>query len=106
MTWASWTTRGVYSGRGGVLTEEVGVLYGDLTIHTTWADDTAQFTVQYTDAIDWFTMAGSPVACPSEDASRVLHEEAVRRVREGGGARVPEWPLRESGESRKRETAE
>ncbi|MCG7527350.1 hypothetical protein MHW47_23290 [Streptomyces sp. OfavH-34-F] len=90
MTWASWTTRGVYSGHGGVLTEEGGSpLYGDLTVHTTWAEGTAQITVQYTDAADWFTMAGSPVPCPSEAASRALHAAAVEAVRQGASARVP-----------------
>ncbi|SEB73028.1 hypothetical protein SAMN05216483_0305 [Streptomyces sp. 2131.1] len=89
MTWASWTTRGVYSGHGGVLTEEVGPLSGDLTIHTTWAEGTAQITVQYTDAADWFTMAGSPVPCPSEEASRTLHAAAVEAVRQGSAATVP-----------------
>lgn len=89
MTWASWTTRGVYSGHGGVLTEEVGPLSGDLTIHTTWAEGTAQITVQYTDAADWFTMAGSPVPCPSEEASRALHAAAVEAVRHGAAATVP-----------------
>lgn len=31
MTWASWTTTGVFAGRGGVRTDEAGVLSGDLT---------------------------------------------------------------------------
>ncbi|MFF9349412.1 hypothetical protein [Streptomyces sp. NPDC014734] len=97
MAWASWTTRGVFSGHGGVLTEEVGVLTGDLTIHTTWADDMAQVTVQYTGAIDWFTMSGSPVACGSEEDSRRLHDAAVRSVREGAAATVPRPPLRSPG---------
>ncbi|MER5849189.1 hypothetical protein ABT126_19565 [Streptomyces sp. NPDC002012] len=92
MAWASWTTRGVFSGRGGVLTEEVGVLSGDLTVHTTWADDTAQVTVQYTGAIDWFTMSGSPVPCCSEDDSRRLHEAVVESVRQGAAATVPRPP--------------
>ncbi|MER6106414.1 hypothetical protein ABT115_30125 [Streptomyces sp. NPDC001832] len=93
MAWASWTTRGVFSGRGGVLTDEAGVLYGDLTVHTTWADDMAQVTVQYTGAIDWFTMSGSPVPCGSEDDSRHLHAAAVESVREGAAATVPRpWP--------------
>ncbi|MET7343944.1 hypothetical protein ACIOEZ_09005 [Streptomyces sp. NPDC087866] len=90
MTWASWTTRGVYSGHGGVLTEEVGPLSGDLTVHTTWAEGTAQVTVQYTDAADWFTMAGSPVPCTSEEASRALHAAAVEAVRQGSAATVPQ----------------
>ncbi|MER5363121.1 hypothetical protein [Streptomyces sp. NPDC002785] len=94
MAWASWTTRGVFSGHGGVLTDEVGVLSGDLTVHTTWADDTAQVTVQYTGAIDWFTMSGSPVPCCSEGDSRRLHEAVVESVREGAAATVPRPPPR------------
>ncbi|MFF8913193.1 hypothetical protein ACF08M_07680 [Streptomyces sp. NPDC015032] len=92
MAWASWTTRGVFSGHGGVLTDEAGVLSGDLTVHTTWADDTAQVTVQYTGAIDWFTMSGSPVSCGSEDDSRRLHDAVVKSVRAGAGATVPRPP--------------
>ncbi|MEV8456317.1 hypothetical protein AB0467_28815 [Streptomyces sp. NPDC052095] len=92
MTWASWTTCGVFSGHGGVLTEEVGVLSGDLTVHTTWAEDTAQITVQYSGAIDWFTMVGSPVACCSEEDSRRLHDAAVQAVRNGAAATVPVPP--------------
>ncbi|MFD4139305.1 MULTISPECIES: hypothetical protein [unclassified Streptomyces] len=95
MSWASWTTRGVYSGSGGVRTDEVGVLSGDLTVHTTWVDGTAEITVQYTGAADWFTMAGSPVQCPSEEASRALHEQVVQAVRDGSGATVPLPPLPE-----------
>jgi len=75
-----------------VLTDEAGVLTGDLTIHTTWADDMAQVTVQYTGASDWFTMSGSPVPCRSEEDSRRLHDAAVRSVREGSAATVPRPP--------------
>ncbi|SCE43986.1 hypothetical protein GA0115234_108539 [Streptomyces sp. DvalAA-43] len=82
----------MFSGHGGVLTEEVGVLSGDLTIHTTWAEDTAQVTVQYTGAIDWFTMSGSPVPCRSEEDSRRLHDAAVQAVRAGQAATVPVLP--------------
>ncbi|MET9663437.1 hypothetical protein [Streptomyces sp. NPDC006510] len=92
MAWASWTTCGVFSGRGGVLTDEVGVLSGDLTVHTTWAEDMAQVTVQYTGAIDWFTMSGSPVPCSTEEHSRRLHDAVIRAVRDGGAATVPVLP--------------
>ncbi|MEL5955002.1 hypothetical protein AADR41_09515 [Streptomyces sp. CLV115] len=99
MAWASWTTCGVFSGRGGVLTDEVGVLSGDLTVHTTWADDTAQVTVQYTGAIDWFTMSGSPVTCCSEEDSRRLHDAVVRSVRDGAAATVPVLPRSRPGQA-------
>jgi hypothetical protein len=92
MSWASWTTTGVYSGRGGVLTDEVGVLTGDLTVHTTWASGEARVAVQYSGASDWFTMTGSPIACATEDESRVLHQAIVQAVADGGGATVPSLP--------------
>jgi hypothetical protein len=92
MSWASWTTTGVYSGRGGVLTDEVGVLTGDLTVHTTWVGGEARVAVQYSGASDWFTMSGSPTPCHSEDESRTLHQAVVEAVATGGGATVPSLP--------------
>ncbi|MGW2588128.1 hypothetical protein ACWCYZ_43965 [Streptomyces virginiae] len=100
MTWASWTTAGVFSGTGGVRTDEVGVVTGDLTVHTTWADGTAVVTVQYTQASDWFTITGSPVQCPSEGESRALHEAVVKAVQRGGGATIPRGWGRSTGTSR------
>lgn len=91
MTWASWTTTGVIAGPGGVATEEVGIISGDLTVHTTWSasDHLALITVQYSGALDWFTMTGSPAPSPSEPHSRALHQAIVEAVRRGGGATVP-----------------
>lgn len=92
MDWASWTTPGVLTGRGGVLTVEAGVLTGDLTVHTTWADGEARIAVQYSGSSDWFTMSGSPVPSASEGDSRNLHDAVVAAVRAGGGATVPSPP--------------
>ncbi|MFF9474317.1 hypothetical protein ACF1E9_17075 [Streptomyces roseolus] len=92
MSWASWTTAGVYTGRGGVLTVEGGIVTGDLTVHTTFADGEARVAVQYSGASDWFTMSGSPVPCSSEGKSRELHDAVVEAVREGAGATVPRLP--------------
>ncbi|MGW6939097.1 hypothetical protein ACWGF3_08820 [Streptomyces xanthophaeus] len=84
MTWASWTTTGVFSGAGGVLTEEQGAISGDLTVHTTWTGTHAQLAVQYTGSSEWFTLQGSPLACASEGESRELHQRLVEAVRVGG----------------------
>lgn len=89
MAWASWTTTGVYAGTGGVRTDEAGILKGDLSVHTTWAGDEADVTVQYSGSSDWFTLTGSPVPCASEEESRVLHQAVVEAVRAGGAATVP-----------------
>ncbi|MGV9253661.1 hypothetical protein [Streptomyces sp. NPDC003697] len=90
MTWASWTTTGVFAGRGGVRTDEAGILTGDLTVHTTWHGTQADVTVQYSGTSQWFTLTGSPVQCLSEGDSRDLHQVVVEAVRAGGGAGVPE----------------
>ncbi|WP_055492561.1 hypothetical protein [Streptomyces sp. TP-A0356] len=89
MEWASWTTKGVFAGRGGARTDEAGILTGDLTVHTTWHCGQADVAVQYSGGSQWFTLTGSPVPCPSEQDSRHLHQEVVEAVRAGGGATVP-----------------
>ncbi|MBW8701135.1 hypothetical protein MBT84_16150 [Streptomyces sp. MBT84] len=90
MLWASWTTTGVFAGRGGARTDEDGIMTGDLTVHTTWDGSQADVAVQYSGGSQWFTLAGSPVPCPSEEESRHLHQEVVEAVRAGGGACVPQ----------------
>ncbi|MET9885633.1 hypothetical protein ABZZ20_21350 [Streptomyces sp. NPDC006430] len=89
MAWASWTTTGVFAGRGGVRTDEAGILNGDLTVHTTWSGQEAHVAVQYSGGSDWFTVTGSPTECASEEASRYLHQAVVDAVRNGGAATVP-----------------
>ncbi|MEU9148488.1 hypothetical protein [Streptomyces sp. NPDC048349] len=86
MSWASWTTLGIFAGRDGVKTGESGlVLNGELDIHTTWTeiDGLAHVTVQYSGASEWLPLAGSPVPCPSEEASRALHDAVIHAVRAG-----------------------
>ncbi|MEU9116884.1 hypothetical protein AB0D04_35320 [Streptomyces sp. NPDC048483] len=92
MTWASWTTIGIYARPGTVRTEEVGVIDGDLSVHTTWSEGQAHVAVQYTGATDWFTMAGSPVPCASEEESRSFHQKVVEAMRD---SEVAEHSLRE-----------
>ncbi|MFG3497062.1 hypothetical protein [Streptomyces sp. NPDC047928] len=90
--WASWTTVGVYAGPGGVRTVEVGVVTGDVTVHTTWFEGQADVAVQFSGGSDWFTVTGSPVTCASEEESRTLHQAVVEAVRAGGGAGIPHAP--------------
>lgn len=89
MLWASWTTTGVFAGRGGARTEDAGIMTGDLTVHTTWDGREADVAIQYSGGSQWFTLSGSPVPCRSETDSRHLHQEVVEAVRAGGGATVP-----------------
>jgi len=88
-TWATWTTQGILAGHGGVMTEEAGPITGDLTVHTMWIDGEARLTVQYTGALDWFTVQGSPVAAADEATARNVHQAMVEAVKAGGGATAP-----------------
>ncbi len=79
-----WTTTGVFTGPGGVLTSEAGTLTGELTVHTTWESGQAHVAVQYVGASEWYTLAGSPVPCRTPEAGRSVHQSAVEAVRTGG----------------------
>lgn len=92
-SWATWTTQSIISGPGGVTTVEVGPISGDLTVHTTWVDGEARLTVQYTGALDWYTVEGSPVPAADEITARAIHQAIVNGVKTGGGARAPQAPL-------------
>ncbi|MEU8717444.1 hypothetical protein [Streptomyces sp. NPDC048663] len=89
MVQTSWTTAGVFTGPGGVRTDEGGTLTGELTVHTAWASGQAEVKVQYSGTSKWFTLTGSPVPCPSGQESRILHQTVVDAVRAGGGTVLP-----------------
>ncbi|MFD0273207.1 hypothetical protein ACFVHB_04725 [Kitasatospora sp. NPDC127111] len=91
-SWATWTTQSIISGPGGVTTAEVGPISGDLTVHTTWVDGEARLTVQYTGALDWYTVAGSPVQAADEITARAIHQAMVNAVKAGRGAGAPSAP--------------
>ncbi|MDX3025649.1 hypothetical protein [Streptomyces acidiscabies] len=79
----------VKAGPGGAMTDEVGVITGDLTIATRLlSDGHAGIAVQYTDSDEWYVLTGSPVPVPPEGLS-ALHEQILERVRHGGGAEAP-----------------
>ncbi|MEV6685888.1 hypothetical protein AB0N28_11170 [Streptomyces sp. NPDC051130] len=77
----------VLAGRGGAMTDEVGVITGELTLRTLAdPDGKVRFEIQYRDADEWYTLTGSPVAHGDPYA---LHLAALRAVRAGGGAGAP-----------------
>ncbi|MFI0786012.1 hypothetical protein ACH4Q6_10480 [Streptomyces lydicus] len=79
----------VTAGPGGAMTEEVGVVTGDLTIATSARPDgRAAVAVQYTGAEEWYTLTGSPSPLPPGGLA-ALHSEVLHRVRRGGGAEAP-----------------
>lgn len=79
----------VTAGPGGAMTEEVGVVTGDLTVVTTrLPDGRATVRLQYTGAEEWYTLTGSPADVPP-DGLEALHLVVVQAVRQGGEAVVP-----------------
>ncbi|MEK8171526.1 hypothetical protein NKH77_25230 [Streptomyces sp. M19] len=71
------------------MTDDVGVITGDLTVATALLPDgRAAVTVQYTDADEWYTLTGSPVPVPSGGLA-ALQAEVLSRVQAGGGAVAP-----------------
>jgi hypothetical protein len=60
-------TSDITAGPGGVMTDEVGVITGDLTLRTEFADGKVTVRVQYKDAEEWYTVTGgtAPLADPA-----------------------------------------
>jgi hypothetical protein len=70
-------TTDITAGPGGVMTDEVGVITGDLTLRTDHVDGQAVVHVQYREADEWYTVTGAkaPVKDPADVAA--VHAVAV-----------------------------
>ncbi|WP_248965766.1 hypothetical protein [Sphaerisporangium perillae] len=64
------------------MTDEVGVITGDLTLVTEVAGDQAAIRVQYTGAEEWYTVAGGPLKVVGHDGHWV-HAAMVLAVEHG-----------------------
>ena len=60
-------TTDIVPGPGGVMTDEVGVVTGDLTLRTEMAGGDVVLRVQYKDADEWYAVTGgkAPLADPA-----------------------------------------
>ena len=56
---------------------------------STWIEGEARLTVQYSGALDWFTVEGSPVPAADEHTAREVHQRMVEGMKAGGGATAP-----------------
>ncbi|WP_052848678.1 hypothetical protein [Streptomyces avicenniae] len=65
--------------RGGVMTKEVGVITGELELHT-GADEQGTLTmrIRYAGADEWYTVDGGPFTLYDPRDHEVLHEVVVR----------------------------
>ena len=69
-------TADIVPGPGGVMTDEVGVVTGDLTLQSEIADGVYVLKVQYKDAEEWYTVTGATTSA-RKDALNALHALAV-----------------------------
>lgn len=68
-------TTDITAGPGGVMTDEVGVITGELTLRTEYADGTVTVRVQYKDADEWYTVTGAKA--PLKDEADVDAVQAI-----------------------------
>jgi hypothetical protein len=81
-------TTDVTAGPGGVMTDEVGVVTGDLTVRTQATDDgSVRALVAYQGALDWYTITGGPTELGS-DGLDTVHARLVERVTGGDAGRT------------------
>ncbi len=68
-------TTDIVAGPGGVMTDEVGVVTGELTLRTETADGKITVRVQYREADEWYTVTGGRTT--ESDPAAAVHENAV-----------------------------
>lgn len=67
----------ITTGPGGVMTDEVGVVTGELTLRTEYADGQVTLRVQYKDADEWYVVTGGKVALADPAGLDAVHTIAV-----------------------------
>ncbi|MEU9510335.1 hypothetical protein AB0D32_29110 [Micromonospora sp. NPDC048170] len=70
-------TADIVPGPGGVMTDEVGVVTGELTLRTGFADGQVTLAVQYREADEWYTVTGGRVALADAAGLDAVHGIAV-----------------------------
>ncbi len=72
-------------GPGGVMTDEVGVVTGELTLATEVTEDgQATLRVQYLDADEWYTVTGGRYRLADRARGKELHDAALALLAQGG----------------------
>jgi hypothetical protein len=67
----------IKAGPGGVMTDEVGVVTGDLTLRTEVKDHDVTVKVQYKDADEWYTVTGGKTKVADPKDAAAVHTIAV-----------------------------
>jgi hypothetical protein len=72
-------------GQGGVMTDEVGTVTGDLNLRTEASPNgEVVLRVQYVGAQDWYTVTGGRYRLPDPAQAGRLHQAAVQLLARGG----------------------
>ncbi len=67
----------IVPGPGGVMTDEVGVVTGDLTLRSELAGNDLTLRVQYKDADEWYTVTGGKATLADPADVDAVHAIAV-----------------------------
>ena len=70
-------TADITAAPGGVMTDEVGVVTGDLTVRTEYADGRVTIRVQYKDADEWYAVTGGTAPLADEADLEPVHTIVV-----------------------------
>lgn len=70
-------TADIVPGPGGVMTDEVGVVTGELTLRTEHADGQVKLFVQYKDADEWYSVTGGTAPLADPAGVEAVHDIAV-----------------------------
>lgn len=70
-------TADIVPGPGGVMTDEVGVITGELTLRTEFDSGQVVLRVQYKEAEEWYVVTGGRAALPDPAGLDAVHTIAV-----------------------------
>ncbi|WP_373871933.1 hypothetical protein [Actinoplanes regularis] len=70
-------TTDIVPGPGGVMTDEVGVVTGDLTLRSELTGKEVALRVQYKDAEEWYTVTGGRATIADPADLEAVHNIAV-----------------------------
>ena len=70
-------TTNITAGPGGVMTDEVGVVTGDLTLRTETSGSDVTVRVQYQEADEWYTVTGGKTTVKDPADAAAVHQVVV-----------------------------
>jgi hypothetical protein len=70
-------TTDIVAGQGGVMTDEAGVITGDVTLLTELAGDQVTIRAQYKDADEWYAVTGAKTTLKDPADLDAVHAIAV-----------------------------